>query len=132
MIKNVLKRRRECGTYLATDHRRPQCRLKATLFISLLHLESPAMSTGSSQVGAHSLLLFNTFFIFLIHFLSLYLFRFSFYFNIYYLNIWGALSSYVSSLSTHDHDLSRSWIDNEETFLESTPHLMYCVTNKFL
>ena len=31
---------------------RPQCRLKAPLFISLLHLYSPAMSTGSSQVGA--------------------------------------------------------------------------------
>ena len=29
-----------------------QCWLKATLFISLLHLYSPAMSTGSSQVGA--------------------------------------------------------------------------------
>ena len=36
MIKNVLKRRRE----------------EAMLFISLLHLESPAMSMGSSQVGA--------------------------------------------------------------------------------
>ena len=83
MIKNVLKRRRDCGIYLATArrHRRRlkmqkrdpvpplaapantgqssstadeglQCRLKATLFISLLHLESPAMSTGSSQVDA--------------------------------------------------------------------------------
>ena len=38
--------------YQISACRRPQCRLKATLFISLLHLYSPAMSTGSSQVGA--------------------------------------------------------------------------------
>ena len=54
---------------------RPQCRLKATLFISLLHLESPAMSTGSP--GRCRTLSF-----FLIHFLSLYFSRFSVYFNI--------------------------------------------------
>ena len=61
MIKNLLKRR-ECGTYLATAHRHCR-RLKMTmkaavtaesymLFIIHRHLESPAMSTGSSQVGA--------------------------------------------------------------------------------
>ena len=53
MIKNVLKKRRECG-------RLPLQLMKAavpaesyTLFIFLhRHLESPTMSTGSSQVGA--------------------------------------------------------------------------------
>ena len=78
MIKNVLKRRKECGTYLATARRHrwrvkmmmkndkyntevsvPLQLMKAavpaesyTLFIILHHhLDSPAMSTGSSQVG---------------------------------------------------------------------------------
>ena len=66
MIKNVLKRRRECGTYLATavdiaGDLLPLQLMKAAvpaesyiiyLFIFLHHLESPAMSTDSSQVGA--------------------------------------------------------------------------------
>ena len=45
------------------------------LFIFLHHLESPAMSTGSSQLGAALSPSFYTF-------LSLYLSRFSFYINI--------------------------------------------------
>ena len=67
IIKNVLKRRKECGTYLATARRHrwrvkklgnnlPLQLMKAavlaesyTLFIIL---DSPAISTGSRQVGA--------------------------------------------------------------------------------
>ena len=67
MIRNVLTRRREYGTYLATArrHRRRlkmQKRDEKRSFQPALrpssaveedyHLESPAMSTGSSQVGA--------------------------------------------------------------------------------
>jgi len=40
---NVLTRRREYGTYLATARRHRR--------IIKMHLYSPAMSTGSSQVG---------------------------------------------------------------------------------
>jgi hypothetical protein len=60
MIKNVLKRRRECGTYLASARRQPLQLTKAAvpaenyiIYSSFFHHhESPAMSKGSSEVGA--------------------------------------------------------------------------------
>ena len=53
MIKNVLKRRGECGTYLATARRLPlQLMNESSVFI-LFHrdLSAPAMSTDMGQVS---------------------------------------------------------------------------------
>ena len=92
----MLKRRKECGAYLATDgiHRclfswwRPQCRLKATSN----HFSSSSLDSSDvyrQLPGRHHTLSF-----FLTYFLSFYLSRFSFYIN----NLLKNLISIVFSL----------------------------------
>ena len=48
MIKNVLKRRKECGTYLATA-RRHRWRLKMTMKVGKLCSFEPALQPSSTE-----------------------------------------------------------------------------------
>ena len=93
MIRNVLKRRRECGTYLTTARRHlRRLKMQKRDESYVIHLSSASLvcNVYGQQPGRC-----RTLSSFLIHFLSLYLSRFSFYFNSNIIVLYISISKFL-------------------------------------